>query len=641
MTRFLFIGLICFSHALMAQVNYSIKPLFDLNSNRSEVAAAAVSGQLVVAISSTESVQQLQSEKVSTRTSYRKWKRGGDFSDWTSPELYLPGRWHAEGSFSFSETEQRVYFASTKNFDGAKGNHAKLYFCNRIGEKWDTPKLLPINSHGADCLHPCFNSELRILVFSSNRMGGLGGMDLWYCAQTEGGWTDPLNLGLGVNSAANEVFPSFHKGDIFYATNAADTWGGYDIRRALGSNQWKTAIAEGAPFNSAADDMFVFFLDDERAVLTSNRAGGLGGDDLFLLTQEPSSKEKHQMTARLSCEGHVLGQMKVTVISVPDGLIQTLSTDEDGKLDIRSLRMGKSYEIQLDTTQAKDFSRCKLIVNDSDGNRYQEVSFSDKGMALLELLPFLLCDFYTLNNEDQSLLSLEFEGQLFKDIPGDVGLGEPITILNSKGEPVAIAYTNDSGKFRFTKLDPQSNYVMRLSAESEAEHALIMDGGKKIDIPVLNAEIHYQRIDPEKALALVNENNDTIYVSSEDLFVINRIYFGYNSVQVTSESIRQLEQLATIMERNPKVSLELRSHTDSRGDSAYNLRLSEQRAKSAIQYLLGTGLDIERFRYKGLGESELLNECIDGVSCTEPEHAINRRTEIRFKLLGSDEACGF
>ena len=130
-------------------------------------------------------------------------------------------------------------------------------------------------------------------------------------------------------------------------------------------------------------------------------------------------------------------------------------------------------------------------------------------MALLELLPFLLCDFYTLNNEDQSLLSLEFEGQLFKDIPGDVGLGEPITILNSKGEPVAIAYTNDSGKFRFTKLDPQSNYVMRLSAESEAEHALIMDGGKKIDIPVLNAEIHYQRIDPEKALALVNENNDT------------------------------------------------------------------------------------------------------------------------------------
>jgi outer membrane protein OmpA-like peptidoglycan-associated protein len=92
-----------------------------------------------------------------------------------------------------------------------------------------------------------------------------------------------------------------------------------------------------------------------------------------------------------------------------------------------------------------------------------------------------------------------------------------------------------------------------------------------------------------------------------------------------------LEQLAIILERNTEINLELRSHTDARGDADYNLRLSQQRAKSAIQYLVGKGLSGLRFQSEGLGESQPLNECTDGVSCSEPEYAINRRTEIRLK----------
>jgi outer membrane protein OmpA-like peptidoglycan-associated protein len=113
--------------------------------------------------------------------------------------------------------------------------------------------------------------------------------------------------------------------------------------------------------------------------------------------------------------------------------------------------------------------------------------------------------------------------------------------------------------------------------------------------------------------------------------VINRIYYAYNSALLTAESRRQLEQLTIIMERNSEINLELRSHTDARGDATYNLRLSQQRAKSAIQYLVDGGLSDLRFQYEGMGESLPLNECVDGVSCSEPEYAINRRTEIRLK----------
>jgi outer membrane protein OmpA-like peptidoglycan-associated protein len=252
-------------------------------------------------------------------------------------------------------------------------------------------------------------------------------------------------------------------------------------------------------------------------------------------------------------------------------------------------------------------------------------------MATLELLPFQFSESNPLAIQDESLLNLSFEGQLYEEKPGDIGRGEPITILNSKGEPVAIAYTNDSGKFRFTKLDPQLNYVMRLSEQTEAKHAIITAKGNKIDIPVLNAEVNYTRIAAEDAITLVNEFNDTIQVSPEDLFVINRIYYAFNSALLTSESRRQLEQLAIILERNTEINLELRAHTDARGDADYNLRLSQQRAKSAIQYLVDGGLSGLRFQYEGLGESQPLNECVDGVSCSEPEYAINRRTEIRLK----------
>ena len=640
MSRFWFIFFICFSCALPAQENYRIKPLFDVNTERNEGVAAFVSGQLVVASYGVESAKYLSLRKATNKTTYRRWKREADYSDWSNPKSFLPAKWHLEGPVSYSEIDQAVFFSSRKNFDGAKGNQAKLYVSHLNGDKWGSPKLLPVNNFSSESIHPSYDSERGVLVFSSNRGGSLGGMDLWYCARTENGWTYPLNLGLGVNSVANEVFPSFHNGDIYFATNAPDTWGGYDIRHALGRTQWKNVIADGAPFNSAADDMFLLFIDNDRAILTSNRAGGMGGDDLFLLTQEPSSQEKHRMSAKLECEGCNSRGMKVTVTNTSDGIVQTLYTDYEGSLNMSTLLLGQSYLLQLDTMQKFDFSKCRLVVTDAEGNRYLDVSFAEKGNALLELLPFLLCDFQGLNSKDQSFLKLELEGQIYRDNPGDIGFGEPITILNSKGEPVALAYTNDSGKFRFTKLDPQLNYVMRLSEQSEAEHALITARGKKIEIPVLNAEINYRRIKTEDALVLVNEDNDTIYVSSDDLFVINRIYYDFDNAGLNNESTKQLEQLLSILERNPNVCLELRAHTDARGDAAYNLKLSERRAITAIQFLEERGILARRLHYKFFGESELLNECEDGVQCTEPEHALNRRTEIRFERQIKYQALG-
>jgi len=270
-------------------------------------------------------------------------------------------------------------------------------------------------------------------------------------------------------------------------------------------------------------------------------------------------------------------------------------------------------------------------LTDTKGNPLTEIEFDSRGRAVLQLLPFQYNTAHALHIFDESVLTLNLEGQLYNHQPGDIVGGEPITILDSEGEPLAIAYTNDAGKFRFTRLNPQSKYVMRLSAQTQASHVIITDSGKKIELPVLKTEVNYQRVALEDVILLVNEFNDSIQVSSKDLFVINRIYYTYNSVELTVEAKRQLNQLALIMERNAEIGLELLAHTDARGDGKYNLSLSQDRAKAAIEFLVERGVSESRFTFKGCGEAQPLNECVDGKVCSEPEYAINRRTEIRLK----------
>jgi outer membrane protein OmpA-like peptidoglycan-associated protein len=83
------------------------------------------------------------------------------------------------------------------------------------------------------------------------------------------------------------------------------------------------------------------------------------------------------------------------------------------------------------------------------------------------------------------------------------------------------------------------------------------------------------------------------------------------------------------MKDNPSVKVEVGSHTDCRNTDAYNQTLSENRAKASVDYVVSRGIARDRISGKGYGESILLNRCADGVSCSEVEHSINRRTEMK------------
>lgn len=111
-------------------------------------------------------------------------------------------------------------------------------------------------------------------------------------------------------------------------------------------------------------------------------------------------------------------------------------------------------------------------------------------------------------------------------------------------------------------------------------------------------------------------------------FVLENILYDLDKSNIRADAVPIMDRLVQIMRDNPTLKIELASHTDSRATHAYNIALSERRAKSAVNYLIERGIARSRMVAKGYGETVLVNRCADGVACTEEEHQKNRRTEI-------------
>ena len=111
--------------------------------------------------------------------------------------------------------------------------------------------------------------------------------------------------------------------------------------------------------------------------------------------------------------------------------------------------------------------------------------------------------------------------------------------------------------------------------------------------------------------------------------LINPIYFDFDKSNIRPDAAVELAKVIEVLKEYPMLRIDVRSHTDSRGNDAYNLALSERRNKSTINYIVEQGgISRDRLTGRGYGETQLLNKCSNGVKCTEEEHQLNRRSEF-------------
>ncbi len=112
------------------------------------------------------------------------------------------------------------------------------------------------------------------------------------------------------------------------------------------------------------------------------------------------------------------------------------------------------------------------------------------------------------------------------------------------------------------------------------------------------------------------------------LLDLKPIYFDYDKSDIRPDAAIELIKIVSAMKQIPTMVISARSHTDSRGRDSYNLSLSDRRAQSTVAYIINKGVDPSRISGKGYGETELVNECANGVECSDEDHQLNRRSEF-------------
>ena len=187
-------------------------------------------------------------------------------------------------------------------------------------------------------------------------------------------------------------------------------------------------------------------------------------------------------------------------------------------------------------------------------------------------------------------------------------------------------------------MDSNMNKIGETQTNSKGEYSFAVDCGKRYYVRTVNKDYEVKEVTVDvpnisgKTTAPIAVGKKIIELKvQDDIFVkmgIKIIYFDLDKSFIRMDAALELEKILDVMKQYPTMKVDVRSHTDSRQTAKYNELLSGRRAKSTIAWLIKNGISKDRLSGKGYGESQLVNNCADGVSCTEDEHQTNRRSEF-------------
>lgn len=505
---------------------------------------------------------------------------------------------HHFGPCAYDPNGKEIFFS--ENYTDKKGSdgryHMKLIRAVYRNNDWEIIDDFPFNSHEYSILHPAISKDGKTLVFASKMPGGYGGMDLYSITKTENGWSLPINLGPEINSESNDVFPTFYGNDhIFYSSDGGKGLGGLDIFVCKYiDDEWRFPQSLGEPVNSKLDDIgFALSADASYGFFSSNRMGGLGQDDIY----------KFELAQPM-----VFDDLQALSVS------QAVLEKEDLNTEVKIV-------------ESKEF---QFLILDDDSN-------SAINSAMLSYTPLL--------SEEQKYS----EGFKSKFIQKDQVTGK--LKLLSTPNPSLLASKESlmsdlSGKVN-VKLAKDQVYLVEISKSGFKNERTIIDVSEMMNESAMfisMSKVELKTANPtttktaKPVPAITNRETDTNSETNTklkvpsivgELLVFENLLYNYNEATIKSGGTRELLELADYMQKYPQLEVELSAHTDAIGSAPYNLNLSQKRAEVAKQFLVDQGIDGSRVVAKGYGERVIRNHCVEGVICTDDEHAYNRRTELK------------
>ncbi len=589
---------------------------------------------------------------------------------------------------------------------GASGQLG-LFFSEKIDGMWQAPLPFQHNDPAFAIMHPTFSADGNTLYFASDMPGGLGGFDLYKSERTSNGWSTPQSLGEAVNSQQNEVFPRMQQnGILYFSSDRIGGLGGLDIysTRSNGGN-WSLPEQLPGPINSSANDVGLTLMDDGfDGIMSSDRTGT---DKIHHIRYTRSRFQectpqvadnfcyafkgrKHAATNSLPLE-HVWDMGDGTRLK---GNNVNHCYQKPGIYEIRSLLVDKKTGSTFHVISVNDLEvqrRVQAFIAVPDTVRTgRQVAFDpglsnvsgsiaryhwDMGDGVQRTIPRVIhqfkqagvyevkLDIHSVPDRDGNISSFcstrkiividryrEHEDQTvvavyqdafgnqrsfeYQELPSDdhalafadnADVTFSVTLFASN-ERVSLddpRFTEVKKFYRVVeRYDPlKSVYTYSVGETSDlAELYAVFQQVKELQF--LDAEVFALEVEKlvdlsQLDLASLEELNNTKLRTSA-------IHFAFNSAEIEQGSEHVLEQVLGLLRQHPKLQLVIEAHTDDIGSLQANVELSQLRATNVVAHLVAQGVDAARLVPIGHGENQPI-----ASNKTEEGRSRNRRVEFR------------
>lgn len=453
-----------------------------------------------------------------------------------------------------------------------------LYYTELEGSRWSEMKKLSKNISGKDNeTHGSITRDGSTIYFVTDRPGGLGQKDIWFSVKdSKGRWGTPQNVGNVINTEFTEesVFIGPEGKTMYFASEGHTTMGGYDI--------FKSTLDASGNWTEPQNLGY--------PINTTN-------DDFFYM---PIGDGSEAYTYRTPETG---GSSQIIKIEFPktERVIEVVADDipaQDDNLDTQTTEPDPIATV----TETPTSTETEIVTE-------TETTATTPPPAEPEVTVITVPSEY------------ELKGSLSLQDNKEIDPSFYIHVAKPDGEVVAALSPNiGTGEFK-TKIKFGSYVVKAFGDGYEPAEKFI-----------------YISEDQQSSEVLTFLEMVPIAVSTGEYFVIKSVLFDYNSAELNRDAQIEVERLATLMNKNPSLYIEVVGNTDAHGTVEYNQQLSIRRARSVVNYMNNNGIDQSRFVAKGLGKDNFvaINENPDGSDNPEGRQ-LNRRVDMKVIRSNNDK----
>lgn len=513
-------------------------------------------------------------------------------------DINRPG--YNQGSVYITPDGKTMYFTRIE-LNGNDVSKSTLFYATKQGDSWSPSKEVTGVGGSYMVKHPSVGELMgkEVVFFSANMEGTKGGFDLFYANKNDdGSLGTPINLGASINTIGDEETPFFKDGKLYFSSNGHPTIGGFDIfSSAWNGSDWVKPENLGKGINSSTNDRYLTIDADGSMYLLSNRPGG------------------RSLKSKTCCEDIYIAKKEPLKVN----LIVTTTNDKDKPL------AGLNYQFMeiVSGTPSKPDAQT--------ADSYRSDLLPKKAYMIITSKAGYYSDTTQFNTMDIKENTTIQKKIVLKPLPV---VAASLVATAKVGDKALNGVTYQLIELASKKADSKTldKYTNTLSLDKQ--YMLVgSKAGYVSDTINFNTNGIKETTEIEKVL---NLKPKMITVKRNERIKLENIYYKLDKFAATEAEMenwnlarQSLDFLYDIMVKYPDMVIELSSHTDSRGSDKYNLELSQKRAEGAEKYLNDKGIAKNRIVAKGYGETRLVNECKNGVKCSEEQHLQNRRTEFR------------